>query len=250
VTELLEEFVTSVQGSLRNNLVGVYLRGSLAIGDFNPETSDVDVLVVTQRQVSDAEFEALSEMHDRLRTIPNRYAEKLEVAYIDAAAAKRFQRGRKHVNVPSHYPLRRERFESNWLLDLWMARELGSSLYGPRPKSVFGAISPDELREAAQRRLREWAMWATDVPEKDVDWFNQRCQQAYVVETMCRGLHTAATGAVSTKPAAVAWARAGVPEEWRPLIEWSQQHRADGADDEAMVPDVLRFIAWAADSTA
>jgi hypothetical protein len=150
------------------------------------------------------------------------------------------------VNITSHDPLRRERFESNWLLDLWMAREGSATVYGPDPKIVFGEISADELRDAARRRLREWSYWASAIPDKDRGWINERGHQVYVVETICRGLHTAASGAVSTKPAAVAWARAAVPEEWRALIEWSQQHRMDDATDSIMIPRLTEFIRWAA----
>jgi hypothetical protein len=130
-----------------------------------------------------------------------------------------------------------------------MAREHSPALYGPDARTVFGPISPQELRRAARRRLREWAKWAAVVPDEDRAWFNERAHQAYVTETICRGLQTAASGTVPTKRTAVRWALASLPEEWRSLIGWSQQHRMDDADDEAMVPEVMRFIEWAANST-
>lgn len=40
-------FVTVLQKVLENNLTGVYLHGSLALGCFNPDRSDIDLLVVT-----------------------------------------------------------------------------------------------------------------------------------------------------------------------------------------------------------
>ena len=44
-------FVSNLSEMLGNNLVGVYLHGSLAMGCFNPHASDIDVLVITHRRV-------------------------------------------------------------------------------------------------------------------------------------------------------------------------------------------------------
>ena len=47
VDEILAAIVAGIQAALGDNLVGVYLRGSLATGDFI-DTSDVDFLVATE----------------------------------------------------------------------------------------------------------------------------------------------------------------------------------------------------------
>jgi hypothetical protein len=246
VATLLQALTSGVREALGDNLLGVYLRGSLAIGDFDPETSDVDVLIVTHRPVSDGEFESLRQMHDRLRALSNRYAPGLEAAYIDAAAAKRFEPGQKHPNITSHDPFRWERLESNWVLDLWMARERSPAIYGPNPRHVIGEITGEQLRKSARRRIQEWAGWVTSVPDEDQEWLNERCHQAYVTETICRGLLTAHSGEVPTKRRAVEWALRTLPERWRPLIEWSRQHRGDEAEDGAMIPELAEFLTWAA----
>jgi streptomycin 3"-adenylyltransferase len=49
---LLDEIVASMKRLLGDNLVGVYLHGSLAMGSFNPNSSDVDFLVVTKTKLS------------------------------------------------------------------------------------------------------------------------------------------------------------------------------------------------------
>ncbi|HEX7022497.1 MAG TPA: nucleotidyltransferase domain-containing protein, partial [Trueperaceae bacterium] len=41
--------VASIGKGLTDDLVGIYLHGSLAMGSFNPARSDVDLLVVTDR---------------------------------------------------------------------------------------------------------------------------------------------------------------------------------------------------------
>jgi predicted nucleotidyltransferase len=45
----VEAFVHAIQEMLGDNLVGIYLHGSLAMGCFNPARSDLDLLVVTRQ---------------------------------------------------------------------------------------------------------------------------------------------------------------------------------------------------------
>ena len=45
-------FCAHLQAVLETNLLGIYLHGSLAMGCFNPEHSDIDLLVVTTRAMS------------------------------------------------------------------------------------------------------------------------------------------------------------------------------------------------------
>jgi predicted nucleotidyltransferase len=45
------DFVSGLSEILASNLVGVYLHGSLAMGCFNPNASDIDLIVVTRRRV-------------------------------------------------------------------------------------------------------------------------------------------------------------------------------------------------------
>ena len=105
VDDILEVLVPAVQATLTDNLVGVYLRGSLATGDFI-DTSDIDFLVATERPVSDGEAEALIELHARLAALPNKYADRLEGAYIDRAALRRFAPGQRFLTIECETPLR------------------------------------------------------------------------------------------------------------------------------------------------
>src|SRR5438067_1073349 len=50
--ELLAHIIDEFQRMLTTNLVGVYLHGSLAMGCFNPTTSDIDFIVVVNTPLS------------------------------------------------------------------------------------------------------------------------------------------------------------------------------------------------------
>jgi predicted nucleotidyltransferase len=71
VDAVLARLLAGVRGTLGRQLVGVYLDGSLATGDFAEQSSDIDVLVVTEDALSDEVVAALGTMHARLATGPS-----------------------------------------------------------------------------------------------------------------------------------------------------------------------------------
>ena len=245
ITEVLEALLSGVQHSLKSNLVGVYLRGSLAHGDFIPETSDVDILAVTEKPVNDAEFAALATLHTQLKSLPNPYAKRIEIAYLDRVALKRFQAGLRHPTLGQGESLARSEHRSNWILERWTVREYGVTLFGPNPQSLIDPISFAELREAVRARLNDWVEWAETLD--DPDWLSpRRAAAAYVVETICRALYTLTCEELSSKRRAVAWAVETLPKPWRTTVECSQRWRTDDTRDPAIAPEVVRLILWAA----
>ncbi len=248
VAPLIEAVVEAVTEALRDNIVGVYLTGSLALGGFDPETSDVDVLVVTERPVSDAEFAALKALHERLSPEGNDFSLDYDVYYIDRGTIRRFAEGQRHVKVGTGEPFSWRRNRPNWGLERWTVREHGVTVAGPDPKTLIEPVSADDLRAAASEELRaRLGHW------NDGSWprgdLSRVGTQAFEVETVCRALFTVESGAASTKREAVEWALATVPGRWHGLIEWSQAHTRDLTRDQGKVPEVLEFLGWAVERT-
>jgi len=82
--------------------------------------------------------------------------------------------------------------------------------------------------------------------EDDPDWLLPRRHKAYVVETMCRALYALAEGELVSKREAVEWARQALPEPFRSTAESSRQWRSDDTVDASLIPEVRRFVLWAA----
>ena len=82
INKLLDLLLSNTTLVLGNQLVGMYLYGSLATGDFNPETSDIDFLIVTTSSLSDKAFAELEAMHHRIWKSGLKWAAKLEGSYI------------------------------------------------------------------------------------------------------------------------------------------------------------------------
>ena len=242
IIELLNALLVGLQTALEDNLLAVYLRGSLATGDFDPQTSDVDFFVVTKDLLSEAEFAAVATMHDQLATWSNRYAQDLEGTYIDRVAVKQFHPGHRYPTLFRREKLMWYEHDSNWILERWMLREKGITLLGPPPDTLIDPVSPDDLRIAVRLRLSSWVDWANQ-PD-DPEWLSPRSHKAYVVETMCRALCTLATGTLQSKPCAVAWALTTLPDPWRTTVERSRLWHADATIDTTINPEVIHFIHW------
>jgi len=238
VQPLLDALVRGVREALPGNLVGIYLRGSLATGTF-ADASDVDALVATERRVSDTEFAALAALHRRLAEAPGDYASRIEITYIDRAALRRFTPGLAHPTLYFAEPFARSEHDTNWVLERWTVREHGVALFGPDPKTLIDPVTPDDLREAVHARLRDWATWATDPGRKL--W-----PIVYTAETMCRSLYTLAHGTLPNRVDAVQWAIDTLPEPWRTVVVDTQALRHAESEDRALAPDVVRFVQWVA----
>ena len=116
--------------------MGLYLRGSLAVGDFDPETSDIDIVVVTQKPISAREFDALRGAHERFRELPNPYAKRLEGSYIGCKAIKDFDEDEHlHPAFGTDSPLEWFNHRDNWIIEHHVVREFGVVILVRRLKS-------------------------------------------------------------------------------------------------------------------
>ena len=246
VAGILHSLLAGIQQEISGNLVGVYLRGSLAYGGFRPATSDLDVLVVTKQLVSNAEFQRLVELHKRIGHLNNPYAQRIEIAYIDQEGIREYRAGQRYPTLEQGEGecLKWSEHKDNWILERWSVRKYGKVLYGPEPKGLINPISSEAIKQAVYRRLKDWVQWAQD--ESDPDWQLPLSHKAYVVETMCRVLYALEKGEVTTKSQAMDWAKTSLPQRWKELVMRSQQWRMDEQIDESVNEEVRRFIMWVA----
>jgi hypothetical protein len=203
VNAILNILLPETKEILGGQFVGMYLHGSLAYGDFNPQTSDIDFLVVTDGPIPADAFSALKEMHARLFTSGLTWAQKIEGAYIPKKALRRHDPQADPVpwlGVDGHFAL--EPLGSDWTIQRWILREKGLVVAGPPLKPMIDPVSADDLREAVRDNLQGW--WSPPIPSPER--FDSNGYRAYAVLTMCRSLFVLEHGAIASKPAAARWA--------------------------------------------
>src|SRR3712207_5798119 len=91
VNAVLRKVLSSARATLGQHFVGMYLYGSLAGGDFDPQTSDIDFVVVTADELPAEMASVLEAMHARIAAGGSKWAPKLEGAYIPRRALRRYE---------------------------------------------------------------------------------------------------------------------------------------------------------------
>ena len=242
VNMLLQDFLVALQAILGEKLLGFYLYGSLSLGDFDPESSDVDFLIVTTEELSGKVLDELRKMRATLAANGNRYAQRLEGSYISRAALRRYDPDHAcHPTIGSDWKFQVARHGSNWIIERHIVREHGVIVWGPSPRNLIDPVSPHELRRAVHETLEQF--WQKQLTGLEPEWLRPRHYQAFAVLTMCRALYTLSQGEIVSKPAAATWAFQTLHPRWRPLIEqaliWRHQ------DDKDDLTETLAFIHFA-----
>lgn len=238
VNAVLDALLSDAQHVLGDRLTGLYLHGSLAIGDFYPDRSDIDFVAVTEDDLPDELLSALTAMHARIAA-GSKWGGELEGSYIPRDALRRYDPGRaRHPHIERGGGLRVEQHDTDWVIQRHILRELGVSLLGPPPQTLIDPIQPDELRQAVSALLQGW--WASVLHHSNL--LPSPGYQDYAVLTMCRALYTLQHGTVVSKPVAARWAQAALGERWAGLIESASAWRNGMPFDH--LTETLAFIRY------
>jgi predicted nucleotidyltransferase len=240
VDEVLHGFLESAQSILGDQFVGMYLYGSLATGDFSPDRSDIDFVVVTAGELSDAHLKALTQLHDLFAASDSPWATEIDGSYIPRDSFRRYDLAQAiHPHVERGVgKLRLERFQSDWVIQRHVMRERGVVLAGPAPHELIDTVGAAEIRQAVRElALHSWA----PLEEESIQW--ERGGQVYAILTMCRMLHTLETDSLISKRAAGQWAREALGEPFAPLIDralaWKKTDSQKTATEDAVATAAL-----------
>jgi predicted nucleotidyltransferase len=223
VDRILGTLLDRVRQVLQDRFVGMYLYGSLSLGDFDPESSDIDFLVVTASEIPAGELDDLAAMHAELKAGGEPFADRLEGSYIPRADLRRYDpRHSDHPSIGVDWDFGIGKHGWNWVLERATVRDSGIVLAGPPPEDLIDPVRPAELKNAVRRLLQDF--WE---PLGEPEWLELAAYQAFAILTMCRALYTLSTGELATKPQAAHWAAAALGDPWAADIQWALAHRHD-----------------------
>ena len=238
-----------MQQILGDDLIGVTLQGSFAVGDYD-QHSDVDFIAVVEEELTSLQVENLQVMHDLVYQLESEWAKHLEGSYfpreIQRDGSKRgmdlwyLDHGARHMIRSDH---------CNTLLVRWVVREQGVTLAGPDPKTLVEPVPAEALKAEIFETLNTWGQQILDDPTP----YNNRFYQAFMVLNYCRMLHDLVRGYPGSKRVGAAWAKKALDPEWSDLIDGSWAGRPDPARKVTQPPDpqdferTLRFVAYVMD---
>ena len=246
VDRAVERLRDGVAEAVGDELVGLYLHGSLALGDFFPPASDVDFHVATAGTLGEPALARLRALHAGFKA-EGGWVARLEGVYLPPAALRRQDpAGGRCPTVGSDWDFTLGLPGPTWVLDRWVTREHGVTVTGPDPRQLIDPIAPDELRAAVlASMLGDWAERLE--PEADLAWLRPRSYQAFAVLTMCRDLYVLERGVLVSKTVAGAWAGRRLGQPWPALVERALGWRSDERPDDRHLPETMRFVAHAVD---
>ena len=152
--------------ALGSNLAAIYLHGSAVLGGFDPSVSDLDVLVVCDDPLSDAEADAVITAIGHL-DLP---AKGLELSVLTRSEARDPDVMRPHFQIHAavgqdavvrHVDGRAGRGDRDLILHLAVCRVSGHPLAGPAPGAILPVLPEDVVLQAMIDEIG-WARGAGD----------------------------------------------------------------------------------------
>lgn len=221
VQGILNGVVEHSKECLNNDLIGVYLHGSLSMGCFNEKSSDIDVLVVVNGAMTlEAKQRIGRSFIELIKEFP---ANKLELSIVTMDVLQDFQYPTPYElyfsneNVDDftggEFDLMKQREDTDLAAHFVIIKNRGICLYGEPVSSIFPDITDEDyLKSIAQ----------------DFDWSynnvmrgqeNGTCRvPTYAVLNACRVLAFIKNGLIASKTEGGQWAIEYLPKEYTSVI--------------------------------
>ncbi len=220
--EQLDRVVVGLQQMLGDELVGVYLHGSLVFGCFNPARSDVDLIAVTRVPLDQ---DSRTRAFDLLQHESGSYdrpgwPRPLELSSLGADDVRPWR-------YPTPYDLhyssgatedRGRGVDHDLAAHIWILRHRGRVLGGPPVDEVFPDVPYEDYLDSIARDFA----WCRGGGHR---W------PRYAILSMTRFWAATVSGELHSKDSAGEWALERLPAELRALVEGAlESYRGDGRD--------------------
>lgn len=187
--DLLDRITFAAKNILGDALTGIYLHGSLAMGCFNPEKSDIDLILVINREMTDGQKKQFMKMVAELNAKAPRKG--LELSVVKEEVCRHFvyptpfelHFSPTHLkwwqDDPEGYIRRMKGTDPDLAAHFMIIRQYGIVLVGAAVEEVFGEVP----REAYLDSIRQDAENAVeDVLDNPVYVILNLCRVAAYVE--------------------------------------------------------------------
>ncbi len=212
--QLLTDFTRLCRESFQENLTGVYLHGSAAMGCFNPEKSDLDLIIVTEKAPG---IPAKKRFMKGVAALNQLAPPKgLELSVVLRACCKpfvyptpfelHFSPGHleRYLRDPEGYVQPAPLTDKDLAAHFTIINHFGRALWGPPVSDVFGPVPREDYIDSIWYDVENAA---EDIVRDPV----------YVTLNLCRALAYLQDGLVLPKKAGGQWALENLPAGRRAL---------------------------------
>lgn len=222
VARVVEDYLGDLLATVPALVDGVYLTGSVALGDFHPAWSDIDFVTVLHDRPTPAQQSLLADVHERVTARHRRpRLDGYYLRWVDLASPPDWS---ATLGLQAHEGILHA--GRNWVPPILLWHELhdhGLHVYGPSLEEHEIARDPSALRQwcldsIAQHWTPWWfrtaRLWSTAGWGSLGGW-----APASGVLGVARVHYTLTSGHVTSKCGAGEWALAISEPEWRRLLE-------------------------------
>ncbi len=197
-----------------DDLVGIYLTGSLSYGDFDPGRSDIDLAVIIKKPATAEQIRLIAKLHEDCMRISKVWGKRLECSYIPLAMMKNIlppEKPRPYFGDGIFYE--EALYGNEWIINQYFLYNCGIAMIGPEFRTLIGPIDIRFVQEACIRDLhKEW-----EPRIADSSGLADNHLSSYIVLNLCRILFAVKNAAAVSKKKAAAWAMKEYPA-WKELI--------------------------------
>ena len=226
IKHLLRAFVQSFRAALAEKLSGVYLHGSLAMGCFNPLSSDVDILVVVTQPLSDATKYEIGRI---LLQLSDEFpGNGIEMSVLTVECLRNFRHpapyelhfsdGNKADYAQGRILFSNETFDPDLAAHVVITRARGICLFGEAIDGLFPDIPVKYYLDSIVQDSNWSYANIMRGPDSGEGWV-----PAYGVLNFCRVLAFTEHGLITSKLEGGRWALEHLPKEYAPVIQAALQ---------------------------
>ena len=239
--ELIQGFVEQSKQILRDNLTGIYLHGSAVMGCFNPEKSDIDLIIVVDRPLSDSVKKAYMDMVIEYNA--RGPAKGIEMSIVIRDVCKPFvyptpfelHFSARHLEWykrdPDDYIRKMNGTDKDLAAHFTIINKRGQCLYGLPVNEVFAEVPDSDYMDSIWEDISE-------APE------NIAQDTLYLTLNLARVLAYKEEGLVLSKAEGGEWALHHLPAQYKPLITSALAAYASAEDpayDEALARQYAEY---------
>ncbi|RAV17760.1 aminoglycoside adenylyltransferase domain-containing protein [Paenibacillus contaminans] len=222
----LDKITALFKEELKENLIGVYLHGSLAMECFHPGRSDIDLLIIVRRKLIASEHKRVAQtallLHDEL---PNKGG--LEFSVLLEDCLKPFVHPTPVEFHYSDYHREKYRSDGNYLCGGYEDRDLASqyavayhrgiALYGRPLTEMYEPVDKPFYLDSI---LYDVEGASTDIVRNPM----------YFALNLCRVLYFLKEGAIASKKEGGEWGVQALPAEYRELVQTCLSYYTGASD--------------------
>ena len=236
---MIDRFVKGTAEILQDNLAGIYLHGSAAMGCYQPKKSDLDFLVVVYRQMTDAEKLAYMKMVTELDAEGPGKGIEMSIVIRDVCDPFVYPTpfllhfSRMHTawyrRDPEDYIRKMNGTDKDLAAHFTVIRQRGRCLYGLPVREVFGEVPEQDYLDSL---LFDVAGAEEEITENPM----------YMILNLARVLAYIREKTVLSKKEGGAWGLMNLPEEYHPLLRDALREYEEG-ENAAYDPETARQYA-------